>query len=311
LIYKDGTTVVASNTPIVEFSPENNNIINVRLENLNVTQLENNVDVSFNIITDFILSNEDKIKAALDLQDLSRYFDGSVSQDKLQNLVGHRVLRQNMSSGELEDFGTVLAKTFTDSAQGTICGAKPLEDGNEYTYFVFSHFRKPESMLGDYVKNVTFDNFPNMDYSYKPSKWQNPITLEKGNLISDNSLKRNYSKDKFSIGPVGKISSISVTLSKTLPTIFKGVATKANDKTIKLQWRVQGTISKIDHFIITVEILGNKSIVGKSHNISDSGLFQFVDVLDSGEKGMLNYYVTPVYFDYTRGVDYKMNRVFV
>ena len=312
LFYRDGKVVDVPNSATVEYNPEISNIVNTTLSNMIVVNQDADMpDVSFDITTSFIETSEDRVRAALTNQGLLTYYDASIDQDALQNLVAYRVVRTNNTTGISEDFGVITSKTFSDLAQGVVKGVKPLESGNDYTYLVTTHFRSANTLLANYVKQITYDNFPSQNYSFSPAKWMHPIVLSKGNLVSESSLVANYAKNQFTFGQVGSISSISVSLSKSQPSIFKATATRVNSTLVKIQWQVQGTLNKIDHFIVTVDTLGNRSIAGKSHNISDSGQFQFIDKLTDGEKGALVYIITPVFHDYTRGNEFKTNRIFV
>ena len=66
------------------------------------------------------------------------------------------------------------------------------------------------------------------------------------------------------------------------------------------------------HFLITMTVLGMKQVVGKTHNITESNWFQFIDLLDHKEDhGTLTYEVVPVYYDYTRGTPVSSNKVVI
>lgn len=312
LIYRDGTNVPIGNQTLIEFQPETTNLIETKIANLEIDEKNNNgIDVRFTIDTSFIGTTEDKIRSALINQGLIEYYNSSISPDSLQNLVAYRVLRTNMSTGQVEDFGVISDTNFSDQTYGAIKGVSALESGFEYSYQVTTHFRSSNTLLASYTKSVTYTENQDKNYSYQPFKWQHPVVVATGNLISQDSLKANYAKDQFVFGQVGKINRVSVSLSKSLPTLLNATANKISSTKIKVQWQVQGSVLKIDHFIVVLDILGNKSIVGKSHNLSESGQFQFIDLLSSGEKGELVYSITPIFYDYTRGSEVKTNKVIV
>ena len=78
-----------------------------------------------------------------------------------------------------------------------------------------------------------------------------------------------------------------------------------------LTWTIDGNLEKIDHFIITLTRLGVKSVIGGSHNISDSNSFVFYDILTDGEVGEVYYSLIPVYFDYSLGQEISSNNIII
>ena len=132
-----------------------------------------------------------------------------------------------------------------------------------------------------------------------------------GNLVSENSLRRNHAKTDFTFGTVVNVTDIDVSLSDVLPSLYDGKAKELGSDRVLVQWKVQGNVDKIDHFIVILETLGIRTIVGKSHNITNSNYFQFVDELTNEESGGLTYYIMPVYYDYSRGTELKTNQVVI
>jgi hypothetical protein len=100
-------------------------------------------------------------------------------------------------------------------------------------------------------------------------------------------------------------------LADIVPSVIEAKAQKFGLSSTLVQWRVQGNNQKIDHFIVILEALGMRSVVGKCHNISESNYFQFVDSLDNDEHGKLTYYIVPVFYDFTRGTEIATNEVIV
>jgi hypothetical protein len=295
-LYKTGMKTESSQV-LVSFNPETSNIIDSRIENLVIDP----DDIKFTIVTSFIETDETKIKSALERQGLYNLFNKDINRTRLQSLIAHKIVRQNLSTGEQEEFGLVTDPSFTDKQLGPVRNVKPLVEGTSYKYTVTSFFRSADTVLENLVVDVVNEESPSKNYSYKPSKWKHPVTLTQGNIVSKESLKAYHANDMFSFGQIGKITSIVVSLPNANPAINNATVVKINNKLLKVQWRVTGNLSKIDHFLITLEILGSRTIVGKSHNVSDSGQFSFFDVLDSGEKGSLKYFITPVYHDFSRG----------
>ena len=308
-IYRDGQEEFGANSLTIEYTPETSNIVNTTIVNPRVVEQGNTLDVQFTLDSSFVDKGEDAVKNALTQQGLSQFFDSSIKQENLQNLIGYGIIRTNLTTGEVEDFGIITTKEFSDTKFGTVKNVKPVTSGYEYQYSVSTFFRSPITLLENYVANVVVESNQDRNYSYKPFEWLHPITLTEGNAVTPRSLLRNHAKTQFSFGEVGSITKTTLSVSSVLPSVYSATAIKINSKLIKIQWKVQGVATKIDHFIVMIEVLGMRSVVGKCHNISDSNYFEFFDQLTDGEKGALTYYLIPVYYDYSRGKEIQTNKV--
>ena len=311
LLYPDGTAVVGSTSLNIKFNPISSNIVSTTISAPVVQQDGEVYDAKFKISSNLIKSNQDQIKSALEAQGLSGFFNDTLNDEKqkLQNIIAYNIRRTNMTLGVVEDFGIVTDANFSDKDNGSAKGVLPLEAGFEYKYEVSTFFRTAESSLVSSARDVQVTQ--NVSYTLKPFKWLHPYTLKSGALLSERSMARNHSETSFSFGAVGDVTTTVVSLAKVLPSLVESKVQKLTKNSTLIQWRVQGNISKIDHFIITLEILGMKTVVGKSHNISESNYFQFVDTLDDGEHGLLKYTIVPVYYDYTRGTEVVTNEVII
>jgi hypothetical protein len=310
-IYINGQEQFGSNDLTIEYKPETSNVVNTIILNPRVVQQGINLDVQFSLESNFIEKSENALLNALRIQGLNEFFNESINKDNLQDLIGYGIVRINLTNGDIEDFGINTQKNFSDFKFGNTKGVKPIKSGNEYQYIVSTYFRSAITMLEKYEKFEEFSNSSNFNYSFKPFEWLHPITLKKGNLVSKRSLVKNHAQSQFSFGEIGNITTTTVSIASILPSIYSIDASKVNSKLIKIQWKIQGEVSKIDHFIILVDILGMRSTVGKCHNISDSNYFEFLDELTNGESGALTYIVIPVYYDYSRGKEMQTNKVLV
>ena len=86
---------------------------------------------------------------------------------------------------------------------------------------------------------------------------------------------------------------------------------KTRKDAILIQWSLNGNIDLVDHFIIVLNVLGIKTIVGTAHNISNSSYFEFVDLLTNNEGGSIFYHIIPVYYDYSRGPEIKTGKIVI
>lgn len=310
LLYPDGKAEISSTNLIIKYAPVVANILETTLSRPTVAQIGVGIDVTFNISSTIILNDLDLIRKTLEDQGLLSYYQDGVldDRDKLQSIVAYGVQRTNTTTGEVEDFGIVSSGVFSDKDAGKIKAVKSLEAGYEYRYLITTFFRKAETSLENITRTV---QLASGSYTFKPAKWLHPITLKSGNLTTIETRLKNHAETSFSFGSVGSITSVDISLANILPSISEARAQKLGKNSNLIQWKIQGQVTKIDHFIIVLEMLGMRTVVGKSHNISESNYFQFVDVLDNNEHGKLTYYIVPVYYDYNRGTEVSTNEVVV
>ena len=309
---RTGSIQQTTNSHIVEFNPTNSNILELSIGQTSIDEMgANEIDVKFSITKSVIQKSADQIKAFLTSQGFLGEFQEDIIANKeaLGNLFALGVKRQNISTGETEDFGIIDSDSeFSDIAFGASKGVSPVRAGYEYKYIVTAYARNIETIMPKLEREDTTNS--NLPFTYLPSEWQHPITLSHGNILTPATLKRNHAKSTFTFGSIVDVKEVIVSLSSVLPSLYDGKAKAIkNNKSVLVQWKVQGNVNKIDHFIIVLEISGIKTIVGKSHNISNTNYFQFVDSLDNKESGGLTYFIVPVYFDFSRGVELKTNQV--
>jgi hypothetical protein len=312
LYYPDGTVEVSKST-FLEYQPLVTNVVEATISEPEVIAATNgNVDVIFNITKEIVKGNMDFIKSLLQAQGLLPEFQAEVlaNRDKLQQVFATRVIRQNLSTGECEDFGIIDDGEFSDVKFGRKKGVKPLESGFEYSYTVQIFGSPPERLFSTFSKTVTSAD-GETSYTFKPSKWHHPIALNEGTLVSEGSLARNHGKSELELGRMVEQKVITVSLAEFLPSVVEASATRFGSRSVLIRWKVQGNLNKIDHFIILLEMMGMRTVVGKSHNISSTNQLQFVDLLTNKECGKLVYLVVPVYYDYARGSESRTNAVII
>ncbi len=311
LLYADGAKVDAGNTLIMKYTPLESNVVNVDIQNLAYDRDEDIIDVSFDIVKTAISKELDTVKAALSLQEITEYDDDiKEKKEKLQDLFFVRVTRTNLITGEVEDFGIVEDVTFSDRKLGPVQNIAELENGTSYKYAVIIHARPTETLIPGFTRTV---NSGSVDqYELTPSKFLHPITLSThGSIVSEQSLLRNHAESAFTVGKIVEIKYVDVALGNFLPKIEKAKAEKINSTRTLLKWNVKGDLTLIDHFLVALEINSMRTIVGKSHAVGGSNSFEFVDVLDNGEHGALEYLITPVYYDYSRGAELRLKAIFI
>lgn len=320
LVYKEGSRVAGTTTLVVDYVLETAGFLSTFITGTKVIKTGGvNYDCIFELQTDFLEKDESLIRKALEKAGALSYFQGDITRDKLQLATAYKFIRTNLTTGEVEDLGVGTSTSFRDSTYSTVKGAKPIEAGYEYSYKVLTHFRTPDSIVQGATQNVirqkilgTDGLFTNeYDYTYEPYRWQHPMALNEGTLTSPSSLKKNHTKNDFTFGAIGASSETTISLLDMLPSILEAKAYKLNSRINKIEWKLSGAASKIDHFIIALEVDGMRSVVGKAHSFSETNLFRFIDYLDNGEKGVLSYVIIPVHYDFSKGREAKTNYVVV
>lgn len=283
--------------PLVE------NIVETKLVDSTLTLTSNGFDVRFTITTTVVKSKVDQIKLLLEKQGLYSIFSNDVAdvRDQLGKLISHNVKRVDLTTGAVEDFGTVDADIFSDLELRKVTGVSELKNGRKYRYIVTPLLCAPETLLESYTKSAT-DVTTNRLYSYKPFKFLHPIVAQHGNIVTPSSIRKNYSKDPMTFGEIGAYVTTEVALDKEKSIITVAVKEKKGSDVDVLTWVLQGTSKDVDHFQIITEHGGKKTIVGKSTCIPETDNFVYVRRLDETEIGLdIRYYVCPVYNDFTRG----------
>lgn len=308
LIYKDGRTQIAKNNIILKNISVQTNIASITISDPIIN--DQDLDISFDLEKNINLNNLDIVKKLLTEQNIAdEYVDEILNEkEKLQNLFTIQVLRTNLMSGEIEDFGIIDSLNFSDKKFGEKKNVKSLEVGIEYQYSIITHSIPAEVIFEKYTRDVTVNN---KTYSLKPSKWLHPITLKDGNIITPTTFKSYHSESVYTVGKIVDIQYLKVNLKNILPSILNVKAKILSNKKILIKWKTSGNIDKIDHFIISLELLGARTIVGKSHNISNTNDFQFIDMLENNEHGAIKYSIMPIYFDYSQGTEVITNTIFI
>jgi hypothetical protein len=320
LVYKEGSRVPATTTLLVDYSLETAGFLSTVIKGTKVVQTAGvGYDCVFDMETNFLEKDESLIRKSLEKAGALSYFQGDITRDKLQLAVAYKFLRTNLTTGEVEDLGVGTNTSFKDSTYSTVKGAKPIESGYEYQYRVLTYFRTPDSIVQGATQNVVRQKilgsdglFTNdYDYSFEPYRWRHPVTINEGTLTSPNSLRKNHAKNDFTFGFIGAETETTISLLDMLPSILEARSYKVNSRINKIEWKLSGSAAKVDHFIVVLEVDGMRTVVGKTHSISDSNLFTFIDYLDNGEKGVLSYVIIPVHYDFSKGRETKTNYVVV
>jgi hypothetical protein len=309
LVYKNGT-VTRSGNAIVEFVPLVENLVDTRIENLEVSFDVNSLDVKFNINTTVVDTQLDTVKDLLQRQGIEQHYIDELTneRDKLGQLIAHQVNRVDETSGQRESFGTVTAQLFSDTQLRAVNSVSPLKTGHKYRYEVIALLRSPETLLEGFSKQ-SIDEATKKDYVFKPNKFLHPIALQLGNIANPDTVKLHYPKDQMTFGNVGNLTHVNVSFAEEITGIVDATVEDFDTQHLLIKWKVIGPPGNVDHFIIMKEHLGQRKIVGKSHANFEHQSFTFIYVRDTFDIGELFFAVQPVYNSYNIGSLVKTNGI--
>ncbi len=309
LIYKNGSETQSGNT-IIEYVTLTENLVETKIENLEINYDINNLDVKFTLNTTIFDTQLDTIKNLLIKQGIEEHFinDLTLERDKLRQLIAHQVQRINQTIGVRENFGTITTETFSDSTLRGINSVSPLQIGHKYRYEVVTCLRSAETLFENFNKE-SIDKITNKPYVYSPNKFLHPIALSKGNLTNPITLNSNHTKDQMAFGNVGNLSQIDVSFSENITGIVQSSVEKFDREHLLIKWNVNGNPGNVDHFIIMKEHLGQRKIIGKSHASFERTNFTFVYHQDTFDVGELFFIVQPMYNSYMLGSIAKTNGI--
>lgn len=310
LHFRDGRKKIVGSI-IVEYIPSADSVVDTKIANLNVT-FSPDPNVTFDLETIVISTDVDTLTKLLSQSNLLDFFSIDVFKErsKLNDLICYEIQRQDLTSGTIESFGIVSDKTFDDEKLRVVNSVSPLKAGRQYRYVVTTLLRSPETLFEEFVKEGV-DATTRKRYTYKPFKFFQPITLERGSLTTAKTLKLNHSQEPFAFGNVGSFVSTEVSFDKTAYNITDVKAETVFDDFIVVRWKYDGDLSDIDHFLVMREVQGMRDVVGKSHALSGNRAFQCLKKMSEDDNGELEFIVVPIFSDYQIGNEAKSNRLVV
>lgn len=288
---------------LYEHFPLVENLVDTKLIDVRTQLTDLGYDVKFTIQTVVVNTDLDQYKLLLQRQGLYDLFTSDVedARDQLGKLIAHNVRRVDLTTGAVEDFGTITTTSFSDLTARGVAGVSDLVSGRKYRYIVTALLRAPETMLDTFVKTST-DSTTGRNFQFSPFKFLHPVVTAHGSLVSNSSLRSHYSADPMTFGFIGNYTSADVALDTQFPTVTNLTREKFGSDVDVLKWMLRGSASDVDHFQILVEYGGKRTIVGRAICLPDAQSFQHVRGLHSFEMDVdLRYYVLPIFHDFTRG----------
>lgn len=299
LFYFNGNTEQTAYSTITFLQSEEGKV-DTKIGGLNVD--DTSINVSFNITTNINDTLLDQIKIMLDKQGLTQYYNDNLltSREQFKKLIAHKIDRVDLTLGVRETYNVIIDGLFDDATLSTKNAVKPLQQGHQYRYEIFTLLRTPETMLSDLVK-TSIDELTKKEYSFSPVTFQHPLVLKNGTLVSNSSLKLNHPEEEMTHGIVGSVESITVNFSANNIQLNNVSVFRLNLDTVWLSWDVSGNIRNIDHFLVMKDVLGARTFVGKAHLESEKASVRFIHNINENDMGQYRYYVVPVFNDYDIG----------
>lgn len=267
------------------------------------------IDVTFEIKTEKNPYEADLIQQALTLQGNKQEFQELLTGNskRLSPIFQTALYRTNTDSGETVAYGIVDSDLFVDSTFGPKNGIGRPQVGTKYVYTAITHKRDPETLFYDYEKTIV-NSIEAQSYSFKPALVLHPERLREGLIVSEVWLER-QPFDLFTFGDVVDIDQLEVTIPTIPPEVIDAQArTIARERSL-VTWSINGDKDFIDHFMIFMNHNGIDTPVGTCRGFNNDSRYEFVDVLDNGEAGILQYKITPVYYDLSNGKTTTTNKI--
>lgn len=311
LIYLTGESKIVGNVTIEVFNPEPGKV-DTTIENV-VVGHSDEPNVSFTVNTNIIDTNIDIVKNLLQKQDNYDLFKDDVAKERefLKSLIAHNVQRVNLTTGVREDFGVVTSSNFSDKDLRKNQAIASLQYGHKYRYEVTALLRAPETMLNTLQKNVT-DPRSKKSYSYNPAKFLHPVAMSsKGMLATKPGLQTMFAKDAMSHGAVGSVQTLEISFDDEPARITDPSVSRFDSRLNVVTWKLQGSTSEVDHFIVMKEVNGVRTLVGKTHSEFPYGNCQYLHVIERRDVGEIFYVIVPIFNDYNTGTEAKTNSVII
>lgn len=310
LIYVDGHTADFGDVTI-EFIKPSPGEVDTRIEDL-VVDHDDTPNVSFTVTTDIIDSDVDAIRKMVENQGMTSYFTGDIAnqREQLKKLIAHQVHRVDLNTGHVDNFGILTDSSFDDNALRKNQAIGPLVYGHKYRYVVYPLLRSPETLFDGFRKEAV-DPVTKKPYTYFPAKFRHPFTLKRGVLVTTNGILLRQAKDPMAHGVIGSLASVEVSFDSDVAEITDVSAVNFDRYLNVINWKIQGEVHQIDHFVIMKQVHGMRSLLGKAHSEFTNNSCQYLHHISKHDVGAIQYVIVPVYNDYRLGAEAVTNTLVI
>jgi hypothetical protein len=309
-VYFSNGSSIDTGSEIIEYAKNSStNYLNMLIENVII---DGDDDVKFNVKFSPTESGIDQIKNILKSQGNISFFEKNIAsqKDELQKLLAYSVQRINLTTGDREDFGIITKGFFSDRGLRNSAGIKKLNPKNNYRYVITAFVRDTTTVLSSYKEKKT-DPLTNKSYLYRPAKFLQPYTLKTGTIISESTnLSYVNGKSVFEQGDSGITSKLDVTFNKKKFEVKNASVSRFDLSTLLIKCNYVNNLSDVDHFVISKEILGIRSIITCIHSQFENGLV-FHYKLSTDDLGYVKFVITPVLKDYSLSKESTTNEILI
>lgn len=310
LVYLDGHTTDYGDATL-EFVQPAPGQVDTTIDNL-VVNHTTSPNVTFTIATSTLNTDMDAIKSMLENQRLIDQFSGDVQaqRDQLASLVAHQVFRVDLTTGIRENFGVLTSPSFDDSALRKNKTVNPLVYGHDYRYEIYPLLRAPETLFDGFVKTST-DPVTKKTYTWSPAKYLHPHTLNRGTVVTTPGAKQRLAKDPMSFGIIGSVTTVQASFDNDVAQVSDQVASNFDRYLNVVSWKVLGSISQVDYFLVMKQVHGIRTVLGKAHSEFPYGSCQYVHRITPDDVGSIQYVIVPVSSYYRLGVEAVTNTLLI
>jgi hypothetical protein len=148
-------------------------------------------------------------------------------------------------------------------------------------------------------------------YTFNPAKFNHPLALSRGIIVTSAGLRTRYTKDAMSHGAIGAIESIEISFDDEPAQIIDPSAARFDKFLNVITWKVQGAIDQVDHFLIMKDVHGVRTMIGKTHSEFPYGNCQYLHPVSRRDEGSFSYVIVPIFNNYKTGTQVRTNAVIV
>jgi len=290
----------------IEFKRDELDII---VSQLSVVNDLNNPNVTFTINVRLVDNDSDITRKLLERSGLKNLFENELlnERDLIKDLVSFNVQRINLTTGERENFGTLTNNIFNDANLQKNNSVKPLKFDQKYQYEVYAMLRSAETLFETLLKTKV-DPTTGKSYQFKPSNKYHPLALIEGIVTTSQGLKTKP-KNAFEYGRLGMYEVVNVSFDENTVEISNVKASRFDNERNVISWDVNGSINKIDHFLIMKDVHGVRTMIGKSHANSKFQTIQHFHFLNEHDRGEFKYVIVFVRNNYTISSEFVSNSI--
>ena len=331
-LFLDGSEKISCSCIIVEYKYPSSGLSMSTSIPAAIKKGSSSKQVAFNIsFKDSTINDEQFIKSFFEANDLAELYSDEIKsmKNELSQIFAANVTRKDMTTGIEVDFGAVQIGSFTDKGQNST--GMPRRD-RSYEYTIEGLVRDPEFLLEEMRKGKGAkagkkyregrNSKPTSDASSQES--ENPNyrskffardTLETSTIMNTDALLTKKAAGSIGLGRTGVTKTISITGSRTIPTVTNGSARYNRNEQVVIDWSLKGTGKNsysVDYFIISATRLGSVMYpVLVCHGQLKGNKFTVVDDTQSDMVGSVSYTVTPVFDDFSLGESASVGKVLI